>query len=682
MSTARSAPQPVGSAHYDWTEATDFRYYGPGPWIPVLAQLRNSALCRGVAFDFATLVIRLQSQGDQAPAWAQELRVPRCFNTRWERLKGSLPYITLFAQRRFLQRLVQGEEPAESILRFELGPPPIGPVHEMADLSLPDDAPLPHEAPPEAILGVIDDGIAFAHDRFLATDGRTRIEYLWDQGAPQSQGPWGLGLEIEKRTPQTGIDALMQTCRHGGLVDEDQIYRRSGFSGAARRSFDPLARRAAHGTHVLDLASHAEAPPPAGTRPIIAVQLPGTSVADTSGATLGATVLLAFLYILWRAECIAWRAHSSPLPLVVNISMGIHAGPHDGSSLFEGVLDALIDLANDSGAAPTRVVLPSGNQRQARGHARLDVPGRTKRQLAWRLPPDDLTPSQLQVWLPPGTDAQVLRVKVTAPDGTQSPQLSAASPVWKYPASSPRSIYARYDMADSSTGRSCFTVCLAPTADLEGRWPVVPAGLWHIELDNTGTTPVLGVHAWIQRDDTAPGHRKRGRQSYFEDAAYLRYDMPGRPVELDSGGSSSLVSRSGAYNAYAAGQRPVVVGGYRRSDRRCAPYAGIGPTLMPGRGAPSPLGPDVLLPSDDSPSQRGLLASGTRSGSCVAMGGTSAAAPLAANWLLQRCAAKESSDRAAIFDAAASKDGNAQDRPEPQVGGGGRLDWPDIRKPR
>jgi hypothetical protein len=670
-----------GSAHYEWTEATDFRYYGAAEWLPMLAQLRDSGLCRGLAFDFAIWVIRHQSLGDQAPAWTREVRVPRCFSTRWERLKGSLPYITLFVQRRFLQRLVRGEQPAECILRFELGPPPIGPVRDMAELSLPDDEPVPHDQAPDAVLGVIDDGIAFAHDRFLAEDRRTRIEYLWDMGAPVSQGPWGLGQEIDKRTPQTGIDALMQGCRHGGLVDEDQVYRRSGFSGPSRRGFDPLARRMAHGTHVLDLACHAGASPPAGKRPIVAVQLPGAAVADTSGATLGATLLLAFFYVLWRAECVAWRARSQPLPLVVNISMGIHAGPHDGSSLFEGMLDALIVLANATGAAPTRVVLPSGNQRQARGHACLDVPGHSQRQLLWRLLPDDQSPSELQIWLPPGTDTQALRVRIAAPDGTPSPPLDATHPLWTHPSSVSCTRFARYAQPDPSTGRSCITVILAPTADLEGRAPVVPAGLWRISLDNTGAAPVVGVHAWIQRDDTAPGHRLRGRQSYFEDAAYMRHDIPGRPVEFDGGGSH-LVSRAGAYNAYASGQHPVVVGGYRRNDRRIAPYAGIGPTLPPGRGAPNPLGPDVLLPCDDSASRPGLLAAGTRSGSCVAMGGTSVAAPLAANWLLQRCATQKPSDRTAIFYAASTKEGNTPDRPALPFGGGGRLDWPDIRKPR
>jgi hypothetical protein len=109
-----------GSAHYEWTEATDFRYYGAAEWLPMLAQLRDSGLCRGLAFDFAIWVIRHQSLGDQAPAWTREVRVPRCFSTRWERLKGSLPYITLFVQRRFLQRLVRGEQPAECIPRFDL----------------------------------------------------------------------------------------------------------------------------------------------------------------------------------------------------------------------------------------------------------------------------------------------------------------------------------------------------------------------------------------------------------------------------------------------------------------------------------------------------------------------------------------------------------------------------------
>ncbi len=181
---------------------------------------------------------------------------------------------------------------------------------------------------------------------------------------------------------------------------------------------------------------------------------------------------------------------------------------------------------------------------------------------------------------------------------------------------------------------------------------VVPAGLWRINVDNTGTTQVCDIHAWIQRDDSAPGYRRRGRQSYFDDPKYRCYDDGGRAIEDDNDPrtSASYVKREGTLNAIATGKQPIVIGGFRRSDWKPAQYSACGPLVYPsGRGPPSPDGPDAMLPSEDAPSHRGLLAAGTRSNSCIAMHGTSVSAPLAARQLAERMAAGQPSDRASVF---------------------------------
>jgi hypothetical protein len=652
--------------------------------------LRSSPHCAGDAQAFAAYIIGQQRLGAAAPGWAHQVLVPQCFNLgTWLRMKGPLPFIALFVTPQFLAAIVAGGAPAANILRFELGAALPYPLGGLLNLSC-GNAPSPAQTP-RAVLGLIDDGIAFAHDRFLDASGRTRIEYLWDQGAPPGGSPWGLGMEIEKHGQPGGIDALRSACRYGGLVDEDELYVRSGFDDRLNRTHNPLAARATHGTHVLDLASHCGNPPPADSEPIIAVQLPGASVADTSGATLGPQVLLAFLYIVWRADCIAERCNSTqPLPLVVNISLGIAAGPHDGSSLFERCLDALIHLCN-SASVPTHVVLPSGNHRLAQGHAELDVDAGTLVSLHWRVLPDDLTESHAEVWLPAVSGSSLLRLRLHAPDGSvTSTWLDGSVPGWQWPAAPAAPIALVSRVVDPGNSQVCFRLHLAPTADPDGLLALAPAGVWKVEIDNPGTAPVKCIHAWIQRDDTAFGHRPRGRQSRFDDAQYERFDAYGRPLDTDPVGTTSYVRRSGSYSAYAGGTNPVVVGSYRASDGRSVGYAGIGPTMAPKRGLPNPQGPDVLLPSEDSPSHRGLLAAGTRSGSSVAMGGTSVAAPLAANWLLVNGTASVNG-RALISGQAAASPFGAAVRPVQPMGGGGQLPWPNpprwpdpriTRKPR
>ena len=135
-----------------------------------------------------------------------------------------------------------------------------------------------------------------------------------------------------------------------------------------------------------------------------------------------------------------------------------------------------------------------------------------------------------------------------------------------------------------------------------------------------------------------------------------------------------MVRRDGTLNAIATGRRSIVVGGFRRSDGVPALYSGSGPVLPPRRGAPNADGPEALLPSDEDASHRGVLAAGTRSGSCVAMSGSSVAAPQAAWLLVERAfAAGLAADRGWLYAEAVAKDPFNGPKPLPERGGGGRI---------
>ncbi|HYN60687.1 MAG TPA: hypothetical protein VET87_14210, partial [Rubrivivax sp.] len=515
--------------------------------------------------------------------------------------------------------------------------------------------------------------------------------YFWDQEQPSTVwGQWGYGTEFTKRHPVDGIDQRLTNSRYGPWVDEDEVYRLSGQADHSKPGHKPLAACRSHGAHVADLACNRPGPgtpptPPAPcARPVIAVQLPVVTVADTSGATLEPQIYNGLCYILHRAQDIASQCGMASLPVVVNVSYGLIAGPHDGSGVLEAAIDKLL-IEHNSASSPARLVLPAGNNFLSRCHAQFTVPANGLHELLWRVLPDDWTESSVDIWFPAAANVNSLSVLITAPDGSTGTGPFTVNGTCWFPVTGTPVGQASFQAVGSTTLRARITLWLAPTADPEGKLLLAQAGLWRIQVDNrAGAAAIQDIEAWIQRDDTAPGYLRRGRQSYFDDAAYKRHDDGGRAIDVDN--AASYVKRDGTLNAIATGTQPVVVGGFRRSDGAPAPYSASGPLPPPGRGAPNAYGPDAMLPSDDSPSHRGVLGAGTRSNSCVALQGTSVAAPQAAVALAEWLATGSSGTRSAVFQAAKVQEATPPPlpvpKPKPKRGGGGRIRTFSNRPPR
>jgi len=140
-----------------------------------------------------------------------------------------------------------------------------------------------------------------------------------------------------------------------------------------------------------------------------------------------------------------------------------------------------------------------------------------------------------------------------------------------------------------------------------------------------------------KRDDTPPGFRALGRQSYFEDQGYRRFDYSGHEVETDQ--ADSVVKRAGTINGIATDRQTIVIGGFKRKEMVAAPYTAGGPITIPaGESDLHRDGPDAVAVSEDSTVHSGILAAGSRSGSVVAMGGTSATAPQISRWIGEQLA--------------------------------------------
>ena len=80
------------------------------------------------------------------------------------------------------------------------------------------------------------------------------------------------GVAFGQRLTREDIDKLLAE----NAADAD-IYRKVGLTDFGKNQYNPLALRASHGTHVLDLAAGYDSRDGVHDRPILAVQLPSVA---------------------------------------------------------------------------------------------------------------------------------------------------------------------------------------------------------------------------------------------------------------------------------------------------------------------------------------------------------------------------------------------------------------------
>jgi hypothetical protein len=634
------------SPYLEWAVRTEFAYL-PGEWFWVLLELNEPAETFARSLDEGIL--------------DELIRVPPIYRVAPppSLIRASVSVCMAIAHRTALMEL--GSErnsrkektallkrlssTSSSINRIELGTP----TTNLFQKTVPREPRSLSEIPStRTIVAVIDNGLAFAHERFRTQDGKTRLKYFWNQDdATNTNAPPGFGWG--RQLDELEINKLLTVCTHGGLLDEEAFYQLSGQRLAARR--------ATHGTHVMDIACGNDlkcpSKAPGATPDIIGVQLPMWVTEETSGAFLTPLVYAAITYVLGRADQIAADEGTGPIPVVVNLSYGTIAGPHDGTGQFEAAIEELISARE----TPLRVVLPAGNHYLSRCHASFALPIAAPKscqvqRLGWRAQPDSRASSFMEIWLPTETASNALpeiAVRITTPTNEASPWISA-NEEWEWPATGKVRFLALYQAATGE--RPHILLAMAPTVDFAQ--PTAPSGLWLVEIKNKADATI--VEAWIQRGDTPFGYPLRGRQSRFDDADYVRFDLAGRPEQEDTGPSPIL--RRSTINALATGRQSIVAGSFRRSDRKPSGYSGAGRPSAPG-APPVIRVPDLSGASDDSFALKGVLAAGSRTGSVVAMNGTSVAAPQATRLIAMLMASRVACDRADVQREARAGDTKA-----------------------
>jgi hypothetical protein len=564
-----------------------------------------------------------------------------------------------------------------------LSPPPSsGPQQRSEMLSRPSMDPCPSNG---VVVGIIDDAIAFANARFRRSDNTTRFGSVWIQdNIPGGTAPLGFthGSELTK----ANIDELIMDSLHDDWLDEDELYRRCGLADFTNSLHKGTAWRTAHGTHVLDLAAGFDMSDDRADRPIIGVQLPVASTVAQSGAGLETYVLEAIDYIKSRAAALTTQSEG-PIPVVINFSYATHDGPHDGSSVLERGIDKVITGGDPNVGRPAlQVVLPAGNTEQSRCHAEVAFGTNNEVVLFMRVQPDDLDQTTVQFWLPcapeGGPPVSRVQLSVESPAGVTSNWLREEA-LSELQLEKNGTIYCLgvYASGSDTGDRGVFRIDFNPTARSPDGEPdpddlFAPSGIWTIRLRNQGLSVDDKIEAWIDRDDLLYGYPRRGRQAYFDDSTYRRFDPEGRPLDDDPLTPISIVRRAGMINAIGTGQQAVVVGGYRRRDLTVAEYSAGGPITVacdggPGEGSK----PDALVVSDDSRVHAGLLATGTRGGSVVALSGTSMACARLTRWCAEQLAQGVFPDRSAAEQLAQQGEAGLPGGPPlpPLRGGRGRV---------
>lgn len=535
------------------------------------------------------------------------------------------------------------------------------------------------------IVGIVDTGIALGHRRFRGQNGKTRFLASWQQSA-QHRGQKDLPSGHEVYADE--INAYLEKHSSGdmiGYLDEDAFNRDLQLVDVER----PLGNRdlelsAAHGTHVLDLATGMDpenaSPEEMLRQRIVAVNLPAQYSHGSAGNFLAYFAVHAVERILHIADSQWSKIHPAPgektikgYPIVINFSYGMHAGPKDGNHIFERALRDIIaereKKAKGDGwtdVSPVRIAMPAGNDNLLRGAASVLLgKGSSKTigykatevlELPWRIKPADATANFLEIWTEAQNDevfSQVLeRMEVSVmPPNFSKTNLSTLEDKSVHLLGNDgfaRAYITHEKIEPQETGgdertRLGLLIAVAATQSDLPNAPNAPAGEWKITIKYDGDP--VDVTLYIQSDQPAVRVSKTGLRSYFDHEKYMTHLENGAiadnySIAAEATDSSDFenhdnwyehgpVQRKGTHNAISSremNENLVVIGGYNDQDGYPASYS-----ASTDGDRQSSSGRTIITTSypSENGGQFGLLAAGARDGSVRAYRGTSMATALA-----------------------------------------------------
>jgi subtilisin family serine protease len=294
-------------------------------------------------------------------------------------------------------------------------------------------------------------------------------------------------------------------------------------------------------------------------------------------------------------------------PISINISLGTNGHAHDGSSILDRWIDALLTEPGRS------ICIAAGNAGQERPEApddlgymmgRIHASGRIDAQgldhiLEWQVVGDkikDASENELEIWYEP---QDRFAISIRPPDGDWIGPVQPGEFIENHQLPDRTLISVYNELHHPTNGANYIAVYLSPffgTDVIVG----IPSGTWEVRLH--GRVIRDGAfHAWIERDDPADlGDGNYFWPSFFTEASHV---------------DTSSVS------ALACGQRVVSVANLDELKRRAHITSSQGPT-RDGR-----LKPDITAPGTRIVAANGF---GDPDNLWIEMTGTSMASPYVA----------------------------------------------------
>jgi subtilisin family serine protease len=336
------------------------------------------------------------------------------------------------------------------------------------------------------VIGIVDTGIDFRHGDFIvpgSSPSRTRIKHLWDISdhrddfvLPGASSPRGHAYT------EADINAALSNPSNPNLVLEKDTD--------------------GHGTHVAGTAAgngNAGASPGtfAGMAPeadLVVVK----ATRDDDGSFSSTDVMNSLAFIQQKAA-------ELNEPFVINLSLGGHFGPHDGTDPEERVIDNIVN--SGTGRA---VCVAAGNDQQTGIHAEGNLGNGQDRTIDLESPFFD-TP-QFMILYYPNNDR--ISISITTPDGKTALNNVAYDPAGNPVSNDYVDVFNTKDDkswndvgfpdTDPSNDQSVIVVAFKDTAvfkDQNGN----PLTSWNVKLHGDNVTNGGHFESWIGQGFLVPG---------------------------------------------------------------------------------------------------------------------------------------------------------------------------------
>ncbi|MBE9638203.1 S8 family serine peptidase [Salipiger mangrovisoli] len=364
----------------------------------------------------------------------------------------------------------------------------------------------------QAIVGLIDTGVDILHQAFRRPDGSTRLLALWDQ-----RGSGGA-------TPAAQDAAFTQD--HGRLYLGAEIDALIAAHEAGRQEVpERLRDLAGHGTHVAGIAAGRAVggmadgmAPEAAILCVVAAITQRPDEPPSVGYSMSHVDALAFLR---RAAQGGTAVLAPPLPIAINVSLGMNAGAHDGSTTLEAAFDAITGGGRDPDCV---IVKSAGNERGHAGHAKVSVADGLLADLSWTSSSRFREADYFEAWID-GMDDVAFRL--IAPSGEASVFTSFDAPETEVTLGGNLCrLHLKELHPDNGAHRLVISILAQPEA--------IQSGAWRLEMHGRRmVSAAREVHIWVERTQERP----------------IRFDTQDPEMTLSVPGTARTVIAVGACNS-------------------------------------------------------------------------------------------------------------------------------------